>query len=425
MNQFVKDKIQQPIERMLNAPGSNKETSWYEIRTQIATARKQYGFFNDVHEALLPFYKKYMMASPIFFQNKEEGRKARSFMFSHLEEEYTYFFSQLSDINLVECAKNWSKYPQIEKHLDLEFSRLLMILFTKGVAPNLEQAQKELYSRFEKREEYGNYKELELYCILIAFILVSQRKDISEEAKKVYYTQICDNWSFLKYMYSFMLKHIIGMKSMNFANVISSLVKSKTYYCYMHIAHKTIEYNMNGLYKDGDMDYYAHRPVKAIIDEKLSDMKDIIKKNYRNESLTPLCNILFHKKFDEVLQQSCPLTYEEIELKLRSIVGEIATKDKNYNNLVEKLVRIISTSVSIEEIKKAFEGYPVDFALKTFDAINGLLIGNGAWNKNAADIRNSILNNNKTTPTTINNTFMPGSNTFNAGSTMQGEVHNK
>lgn len=442
MNQYIKHTIEQPIERMLNAPGSTQDTTWYEIRNQIATARNQHGLFDDVHEALLPFYKQYIMADKAFFKDRESGRKAREFMASHLSQEPPYFFHQFNDINLVECAKNWSKYPKMEKHLDMCFSYLLLVLFTHGGCHHLEQIKEELIIRFKKMNEYGDYKELEFYCLLMAFILVSEKEDLSEETKETYYHQIRSNWTFLKYLYSIMLKHIIGMKSMNFANVISSLVRSKTYYDYMHIAYRAILQNKNGLYSDNETDEFSHRPVKDVINDKLIEIANIIKQSPCNEDIIPLCKILFHKKFDEVLQQKCPPTYAEIEHELRNTKGEIATKDQDYKNLVEKMVKIINSSVSIEEIEQAFKGYPLEFALKTFNAINGLLVGNDTWKKYAERVRISIINGSKaeeqekideTTiamskampPTTINNTFLPGSNTFNAGSTMQGDTYNK
>lgn len=429
MNLDIKHKIQYSIDRLLNDPHC-KDRSWYEIRDEISKARTVFGMFDEVHEVLLPFYKRYMMADQAFFKDREHGRRARDFMSNLLKEEHEYFFASFNDIDLVECAKNWSKYPEIEKHLDQSFSAMLSTLLKGGYRPDIPSVKKKLCSRLGYREEYGDYKELEMYCILMAHLLVYE-KNLCIEDKEKYYMQIFYNWGFLKYMYSFMLAHVIGMKHMYFSHVISSLVRGKQYYPHIHIAYKAAKQNLKRLYADGKMDHFAKRPVNEVIDEKMVELEQIVKQNARNDDIVPLCKILFPKKIEELLDQYCPPTYEQLE-------HDIADLNNKYEDMVKKIVVQFSASVSIEEIEEAFAKFNANLALSFYGTINTLLAQNDTWRKYAPQIQQHILDRQEkekiesaqtiakiiqgAANPIINNTFEKGSCNFNSGSTMNGRV---
>lgn len=78
MNSYIEEYVINPIQFKLSGVCSEKEYPWHEIFSAIRKARIERGLSSELHQALAPYYKKLLMADPIFFQDKEVGRRNRS-----------------------------------------------------------------------------------------------------------------------------------------------------------------------------------------------------------------------------------------------------------------------------------------------------------------------------------------------------------
>lgn len=430
MNSYIEENVIQPIQFKLSGVCSEKEYPWYEIFSATREARGKRGLSSELHQALAPYYKKLLMADPIFFQDKEMGRRNRSNILEILQKEiYSSGYTAPEPIDLVVCAQNWFKNTSDERHPENEFMYIIQTLFSRGYCPNYDIVYKDLCSHLTKTPEFGHYKELEMYCILLAYLLV-YHQDIPANKKLEYYKQISSNWNFLKYMYTFMLHYMVGFGFENFAGVAGVLVNCKSYHRYMQLAYKAFKKNFDILCpNNGRIDPHTHKNIREQAELHLKNMEQVIKTTPYDDQLEPLCKILFPKKIEDVLAEYRPKTYEELEF-------DIASLNNSYNSMVQQLADCISTSLSINEIEKAFAKFNPDLALSFYSTLNNLLAQNDTWRKYSAQIQQHILERQQTEkenimnmmkklaekPSTINNTFEKNSCNFNAGSSMNGDV---
>lgn len=430
MNSYIEENVIQPIQFKLSGVCSEKEYPWYEIFSATREARGKRGLSSELHQALAPYYKKLLMADPMFFQDKEMGRRNRSNILEILQKEiYSSGYTAPEPIDLVVCAQNWFKNTSDERHPENEFMYIIQTLFSRGYCPNYDIVYKDLCSHLTKTPEFGHYKELEMYCILLAYLLV-YHQDIPANKKLEYYKQISSNWNFLKYMYTFMLHYMVGFGFENFAGVAGVLVNCKSYHRYMQLAYKAFKKNFDILCpNNGRIDPHTHKNIREQAKLHLKNMEQVIKTTPYDDQLEPLCKILFPKKIEDVLAEYRPKTYEELEF-------DIASLNNSYNSMVKQLADCINTSLSINEIEKAFAKFNPDLALSFYSTLNNLLAQNDTWRKYSAQIQQHILERQQTEkenimnmmkkiaekPSTINNTFEKNSCNFNAGSSMNGDV---
>lgn len=430
MNSYIEEYVIKPIQFKLSGVCSEKEYPWHEIFSAIRKARIERGLSSELHQALAPYYKKLLMADPMFFQDKEMGRRNRSNILEILQKEiYSSGYTAPEPIDLVVCAQNWFKNTSDERHPENEFMYIIHTLFSRGYCPYYDKVYKDLCSHLTKTPEFGHYKELEMYCILLAYLLV-YHQDIPANKKLEYYKQISSNWNFLKYMYTFMLHYMVGFGFENFAGVAGVLVNCKSYHRYMQLAYKAFKKNFDILCpNNGRIDPHTNKNIREQAKLHLKNMEQVIKTTPYDDQLEPLCKILFPKKIEDVLAEYRPKTYEELEF-------DIASLNNSYNSMVQQLADCISTSLSINEIEKAFAKFNPDLALSFYSTLNNLLAQNDTWRKYSAQIQQHILERQQTEkenimnmmkklaekPSTINNTFEKNSCNFNAGSSMNGDV---
>lgn len=437
MNNYIEENVVKPIQFKLSRVCCEKEYPWYEIFCGVREARSKRGLSSELHQAMAPYYKKLLMADPILFQDKEVGRRNRSNILDILREEvYCSGYTAPEPIDLVVCARNWFKNASDAKHPEKEFMGIIQTLFSRGYTPNYERVYSDLCRLLTRTQEFGHYKELEMYCILLAYLLV-HHQDIPANKKLEYYKQISNNWDFLKYMYSIMLHYMVGMKFENFAGVAGSLANCRSYHSHMQLAYKAFKKNLEFLCPDnGLIDPHTHKNIRKQAELHLEHMEQVIKTTPYDDQLEPLCKILFPKKIEDVLAQCRPKTYEELEC-------DIASLNASYTTMVKQLADCISSSLSIDEIEKAFAKFTPDLALSFYSSLNNLMAQNDTWRKYSAQIQQHILERQQTEnekimkkqeefmnmmkkvaekPSTVNNNFEKNSCNFNAGSSMNGDV---
>ena len=223
---------------------------------------------------------------------------------------------------------------------------------------------------------------------------------------------------------------MVGFGFENFAGVAGVLVNCKSYHRYMQLAYKAFKKNFDILCpNNGRIDPHTHKNIREQAKLHLKNMEQVIKTTPYDDQLEPLCKILFPKKIEDVLAEYRPKTYEELEF-------DIASLNNSYNSMVQQLADCISTSLSINEIEKAFAKFNPDLALSFYSTLNNLLAQNDTWRKYSAQIQQHILERQQTEkenimnmmkkiaekPSTVNNTFEKNSCNFNAGSSMNGDV---
>jgi hypothetical protein len=117
-------------------------------------------------------------------------------------------------------------------------------------------------------------------------------------------------------------------------------------------------------------------------------MEDIIKSTPPSTELEELCAILFPKVIRDVLRQSRPKTYEELE-------ADIDDLSKRYNKVLAQLTSAVKDveddKISGEDLTAAFLRLPTELALAYYGNMSILMAQNKTWQKYAPTINERIL----------------------------------
>ena len=423
MNTYIYDKIILPLETSIKDASCSGAISYSSIHHSARKAREEMGLGAELRAAMLPYYRKLILADKSLFLSKDHGHAIRESIRICMEDEGYDIGSYFDDLDLVTCASHWGEQLCLYKNRSAsEFARLVQILFLSNYRPDKELLYQEICKLLSKAKQYGHYKQEEMYCIIMAHLLVS-RADLTAEQRAYYYKQITNEWEFLKYMYSIMLNRIIGMRHKNFAGVAHSLSTTTWLAPHLHLAYKAFKNKFATLCPEGEIDHFKGQQVSVQAKMHLMEMEKVIKSTPYSEELTPLCKILFPKKMSEVLGEERPKTYAELEDDINSLTLSYEKMAKKMDDTAQKMADMVKTSVSIKEIEDAFAKFPLQLAMLFYNSINSLLIGNETWQAYAPIIQQHILDRQeKTSATTINNTYMENSCQFQAGSSMNGDV---
>jgi hypothetical protein len=120
----------------------------------------------------------------------------------------------------------------------------------------------------------------------------------------------------------------------------------------------------------------------------MKKMEDIIKSTNASTELDELFAILFPKVIKDVLRQSRPKTYEELEAAVDDLTNR-------YNKVLEQLTAAVkdveSDKISADDLTAAFLRFPTQLALSFFGSMSTLLALNPTWQKYAPKIQEQIL----------------------------------
>lgn len=323
----------------------------------------------------------------------------------------------MNDVKIVECAEACVKRLVSDTKPPYMFMCLLKHLIQTGYDPGWDLVETDVRKRLSRAPMFGDHKQLEMYCIVMAFRLV-MKSDLSDKEKGDKYDEIRCKWEFLRYMFSVMIGVIVGLRSENFASLASSLTKRKSDYGYMHLAYKAFMDNFDKLCPPDLIDAHTNKLVRDQARTHMRSMEIIIKSTVPDDSLTPLCEILFPKKMKAVLAHERPKTYEELERDVQSLT-------QSYNDFVNRMAQSVRDAISIESLTEAFLRFPPELGMSMYQSVNNLLAQDPVWQRYQSEIQKKILAKfeNKGEPQ-INNIFNSGSVTMNAGSSINGDIYN-
>lgn len=414
MNPYIDKHIIKPIDLYLNDNGRPEIEPW-KIEFNAKEAKDRFGLFNELREAMKPYYKMLLMADDRFGRNKETVKIKDIVQGLFFKD--SIIGRHMNDVKIVECAEACVKRLVSDTKPPYMFMCLLKHLIQTGYDPGWDLVETDVRKRLSRAPMFGDHKQLEMYCIVMAFRLV-MKSDLSDKEKGDKYDEIRCKWEFLRYMFSVMIGVIVGLRSENFASLASSLTKRKSDYGYMHLAYKAFMDNFDKLCPPDLIDAHTNKLVRDQARTHMRSMEIIIKSTVPDDSLTPLCEILFPKKMKAVLAHERPKTYEELERDVQSLT-------QSYNDFVNRMAQSVRDAISIESLTEAFLRFPPELGMSMYQSVNNLLAQDPVWQRYQSEIQKKILAKfeNKGEPQ-INNIFNSGSVTMNAGSSINGDIYN-
>lgn len=376
--------IIRPVEEYLAGRITENEIDWYNWNSALYTLRRVN--FWGVREALTPYYHKFLMANKAFFRNGSTDTQLKNALLKSIEREGRYAGRIFNDVDIVKAVGNWGVQLMADNHEPRYFFMLMQTILRRDYKPDWNAVYEQLKMKLAKARNYGNFKTHEMYCLLMGITMI-ERTSLPREKKDELVGLMRRYWQFIKYMYSVLIHYIVGLKVDNFAAVANSACK-KSSYPFMHWFYKAFKENFDALCPDGLIDTHSGKSVREQALVHMKKMEDIIKSTNASTELDELFAILFPKVIKDVLRQSRPKTYEELEAAVDDLTNR-------YNKVLEQLTAAVkdveSDKISADDLTAAFLRFPTQLALSFFGSMSTLLALNPTWQKYAPKIQEQIL----------------------------------
>lgn len=388
MRKDIIEEIVNPLDSYLNGYLTEKEVDWWQLKSCAYNIRHEddRGFW-EVREALTPYYHRLLMADKGFFRNGNSDSQAKTSLQKLLEGEGHYAGRILNDANLVQAAENWAEQLMSDNHDPKFFLWMMKIMLERDFHTDWDAVYDSLKGKLAKAQLSGNYKLSEMHCLLMGVTMIELTK-FPRVKKNELFEQLRKNWGFMKYIYSVLINYIVGLQFDNFAALANTVCNRKASRPYMHLFYKAFKTKYKTLCPEGLIDPHNGESVRLQAERHLDKMEQIIKSTPQSEALNELCGILFPKVMEEVLKQSRPKTYEELE----AAVDDLTSR---YNKVLEQLTNAVrdveSDKISADDLTAAFLRFPTQLALSLFGSMSTLLALNPTWQRYAPRIQELIL----------------------------------
>ena len=350
--------IIRPVEEYLAGRITENEIDWYNWNSALYTLRRVN--FWGVREALTPYYHKFLMANKAFFRNGSTDTQLKNALLKSIEREGRYAGRIFNDVDIVKAVGNWGVQLMADNHEPRYFFMLMQTILRRDYKPDWNAVYEQLKMKLAKARNYGNFKTHEMYCLLMGITMI-ERTSLPREKKD----------------------ELVGLMRRHW-----QLACKKSSYPFMHWFYKAFKENFDALCPEGLIDTHSGKSVREQALVHMKKMEDIIKSTNASTELDELFAILFPKVIKDVLRQSRPKTYEELEAAVDDLTNR-------YNKVLEQLTAAVkdveSDKISADDLTAAFLRFPTQLALSFFGSMSTLLALNPTWQKYAPKIQEQIL----------------------------------
>ena len=353
----IKDYIQAyhiiPLENLMGNDISNVTSPQINYDRKNIQISEEYK--NLLHEMMLPYYRMYLSGDHhICIPNMESVR----WQMKRIIDEDDMFGQWASEQDLILSAEGWGdnmkRIPE-DKRI-YQFFHILEILLHKGCYQDWQELSTRLKKMLFKAEVYSDYKTDEVLCVLHAFTMIMQQ-DWSQKKKEENLELLRLNWLFLKYYYSVMTRHIVGVKWTNFYDVTKTVLKaSQSFKPHMHIYYCGLMDCVDELHFD-----LKHKKKMDLLCMK---MQEVVNSSEPSEILYELCDTFFPEEFQRMLREHRPKSYKEIEdenSQKDNLIQQLRDQSnrtcKELERSKEILEKMVLSSIPIEDIDAELEVY--------------------------------------------------------------------
>ena len=389
VEKYIESRIIGRLEHMMDGGGMYDDMPWYSCsweQENIIKRDPEYGCI--LHKKMLPYYGMYLNGDTRLCKKNMEN--IRLFMKNMIEEDKE-FGAWASQQDLIAMAEGWGDNMQrIEEPKRMnQYFQVLEHLFNAGCQQDWKKLSEKLEEDLFKAEVYSDYRTDELLCVLHAFTMIMQQ-DWTHDEKWEQFCLLTKHWKFLKYYYSIMIRHIVGVKYTRWTDVTDTVMKSSSsFFPHLHIYYCGLTERISSLGLD-----FKHF-------KKLDDMRmrmlAVVNSHEPSEALYTLCDALFPVDFQRMLNEHRPKTYGELEDENKrkdKILEELRQENQETRDKIERLTKkyraAIEASIPIEDIERELLSLPINTAWDIFCSLNELLADHDVWRSYDREIRKKL-----------------------------------
>lgn len=372
--QYIFVKLREDIIR----PDSIEWYTWKQMREDVEVMIAN-GMMGDVHKEMQFFYDAYL-------GGMMESNSAWHFInfVSHKDDYFGEWAT--GKIDLMKLTETWIEKGDIRTLLSV-----LTRLGQTGYETNWQELRSILDEKLRRMEVEGTRNGTKetgyFYCLLHAFTMI-MISDHSVEDKMRLLEHFSQQWTFLRIVYSLMIRRIVGFNYTNFAQLAQYVVGGQQDFDpYLHLIYSPLKERFEEL-----IDLGTKR-------ESLTRAIDKIEKKMHNTQpsydLDSLCETLFPEEFCDMLNRHRPMSYHELECELSKVrasaAATIETLEKRVENMASKYASLIEESITVSQIEMELLSLPTILSLPIWSHLNTLLIHHAEWLNQTGIIRDKIL----------------------------------
>ena len=380
IEEYIQAHVVGRLENLMNGGGMYDDvTSYDSFRGQEYHIKQDedYGYF--LHKQMKPYYKLYLYGDIRLCKANMEN--VRLFMKEVIEEDRA-FGRWASEQDLRAATEGWGdNMKRIEEPKRMnQYFQVLRHLFNTGCQQDWRSLSEGLKEDLFKAEVYSDYKNDELLCALHAFAMV-MRQDWTQEMKSEQIDLLFKYWKFLKYYYSIMIRHIIGVKYTRWTDVTNTVMtSSSSFNPHMHIYYCGLTERMDSL----GLDFKHYKKLDDIRLQMLAKINSC----EPSETLYTLCDAIFPEDFQRMLNTHRPKSYGELEDENKrkdELLRQMEEQARQTNEQIERMTAAfkaaVEASIPVEDIESRLLALPAYTAWDIFDNLCKLLRTHEVWRK--------------------------------------------
>ena len=359
------------------------ETKDFDVSSKLRN--EMYAVFKGghahlLHEAMIPFYEKYIYSDTELF---DHSRISLRLAISGLMKNDPYFGQWLEKYDLLDLVESWC--CGVTESQDYAIFHLMKCALNSGYDNDWEKLADDFRFRLLSEVECGTPWSREVYAIMNGICMI-WKSSLSESEKIQMLDKMKGYWDFLRYLYSVMFRQFIGCNYRNFTQVANMIHFRSAYHPYAHLFY--------AVFVERADEFVKRKADQKKFDEHLKKIEEVMESTPKSDALDALCNLLFPEELSEYLAKHRPKDARQLREEIAQLREELGETTRQMNqqvqSMADKMKALLEASVPIEEIEQELLMLDYNEAMEVFKQLNTLLLNNQAWMNNAKSIRNRI-----------------------------------
>lgn len=338
------------------------------------------GHAHLLHEAMIPFYEKYIRFDTELFSYSHTSLYLE---INNSMETDPFFGQWLESYDLLDLVENWW-LEETESRYNV-IIHLMKCALNGGYDTDWERLADGFRFRLLSEVECGTPWSREV-CAIMNGICMIWKSSLDESEKMQLLDKMKYDWDFLRYVYSVMFRQFIGCNYRNFTQVANMIHFRSTYHPYAHLFY--------AVFVERADEFIKRKSDQKKIEEHLKKIEEVMESTPKSDALDALCNILFPEELNEYLAKHRPKDARQLREEIARLREELGETTRQMNQQVQamadKMKALVEASVPIEEITQELLMLDYKEAMEVFRQLNTLLLNNKAWVSNARSIRDRI-----------------------------------
>lgn len=337
------------------------------------------GMMGYVHEKMQDFYNEYLCGNI-------ESSNAWHFI-DYVAHKDDYFGEWATGkIDLMALTEAW-----IERGNSRTLLSLLTRLGQTGYETDWRELRTLLDEKLRRMEVEGTRNGMKetgyFYCLLHAFTMIMMSERPVEEKVQLL-EQFSQQWTFLRVVYSVMVRRIVGLNYINFAQLAHYVVGGQQDFDpFLHLIHAPLKERFEELIEMGTKRESLSKALEKI-EKRMNDTQ-------QSPDLDVLCEVLFPEEFCNMLNMHRLPSYQELESEIDRIRIELDSTQETMNRqakeMAAQLSAALNASVPIDVIEQRLLLFPSMTALNVYMPLNTMLQVNAVWQAHSERILQKIL----------------------------------